>query len=225
MRLIDTFLDILYFTVVNKNYGFEQFTCSVLRKRYDDMILASEKSAQTGNIPDNVWRKAFFAVAVWIDESVLLSDWADKAQWCKETLQRTYFKTSNGGVEFFTTLEQLDPNENRIREIYDVCLSLGFKGTHYGESGMGTLKKIINRTIQMIQSDRNPLPPHNLFPCAYKGNSKLNVTVERESRLLFLALSAIVPFLVFILLYVSFQVTLNSARNILISFLQGLPAS
>jgi type VI secretion system protein ImpK len=219
--LIDTFIEILYFTVVNKSYDFEQFTFSELRKRYSDMIAASEKSARERHVPDNDWRKAFFAVAVWVDESVMVSGWSDKMQWSKETLQRIYFQTSNGGVEFFTTLEQLGPEQNQIREIYDVCLSLGFKGTHYAESDDGTLKKIIRRTVQMIQFDRNPLPLHNLFPCAYKGKSKLNVAVERNYQLLFHILVIAVPFLILVLLYISFQVTLEGAKDILIGSLQG----
>jgi type VI secretion system protein ImpK len=210
MFLIDTFIDLFYFTTVNKNYSFEQFSCPVLRKKYDEMIAESEKTAQKNGFSSSMWRTALFAVTVWIDECILLSDWAEKSGWHRETLQRIYFQTSNGGVEFFSNLEKLAPEDNEIRETYDLCLSLGFRGTYYRDSDKSMLHSIITGTIELLKSNRAAVLPKTLFPCAYKENDLFRM-VHHNFMYLYLIIIVSVPALLFFLLYFVLNSALTSA--------------
>jgi type VI secretion system protein ImpK len=210
MVLSDTFTDLFYFTEVNCVYDFDQFTYDSLRKKYDEMIDVSEKSALLHGSTTDTWRKAFFAVAVWIDETVQLSSWQYKLSWTKDSLQRTYYKTSNGGVEFYTALERLEPNENSIREIYDLCLSLGFKGTYYRDADRDTRSQIVSKTIQFLKTDHTTDIPGILFPCAFKGNAKLNIHADRQNRLFFIISAFALPAVISIILYISFQTHLSA---------------
>lgn len=221
MTLTDTFIDLIYFTLVNEPYGFQQFSFVTMRQKYEEMITASENGAKNSGIAETVWRSSFFAVAVWIDEVILLSDWKEKTLWCKDTLQRIYFKTSNGGVEFFSNLEQLQSEDNQIREIYDICLSLGFKGSLYRQEDSGILSKIVNKTMQLLQIDKSSVSPSILFPCAYKGGAKVNGRKKKEFMLLYVILLFAGPVLLFILLYASFNSDLTGLMQYCIEHISG----
>jgi type VI secretion system protein ImpK len=209
MILTDAFIDLFYFTEVNCVYDFDQFTYESLRKKYDDMISVSEKMALQKGISSDTWRKAFFAVAVWIDETVQLSSWQHKTYWTKDSLQRIYYKTSNGGVEFYTTLERLEPNENSIREIYDLCMSLGFKGTYYRDTDEDVRNQIIDKNIQFLKKDHATDIPGILFPCAFKGNAVLNIHFDKKNRLFLIISAFAVPVVISIILYCSFHAHLD----------------
>jgi type VI secretion system protein ImpK len=221
MTLTDTFIDLIYFTLVNEPYGFQQFSFDTMRQKYEEMVTAAENGARSSGIAESVWRRSFFAVAVWIDEVILLSDWKDKTLWCKDTLQRIYFKTSNGGVEFFSNLEQLQSEDNQIREIYDICLSLGFKGSYYRQDDSGILSKIINKTMQLLQIDKSSASPSVLFPGAYRGGTKIHDRKQRELKLLYVILSAAGPVILFILLYAAFNSDLSGLMQHCIEHISG----
>jgi type VI secretion system protein ImpK len=221
MTLTDTFIDLIYFTLVNEPYGFQQFSFSTMRQKYEEMVVASENGAKSSGIAETVWRRSFFAVAVWIDEVILLSDWKEKTLWCKDTLQRTYFKTSNGGVEFFSNLEQLQSEDNQIREIYDICLSLGFKGSYYRQEDSGILSKIIHKTMQLLQVDKSSTSPSVFFPCAYRGGAKVNVRKKNEFQLLYIIMLITGPVILFILLYAGFHSELSGLMQYCIEHISG----
>ncbi len=221
MTLTDTFIDLIYFTLVNEPYGFQQFSFATMRQKYAEMVTASENGAQSSGIEESIWRRSFFAVAVWVDEAILLSDWKDKSLWCKDTLQRIYFKTSNGGVEFFNNLEQLQSEDNQIREIYDICLSLGFKGSYYRQEDSGILSKIINKTMQLLQIDKSSVSPSILFPCAYRGGAKVNDGKRYQFRLLYLILLTAGPVILFMLLYTACNSDLTGLMKYCIEHISG----
>jgi type VI protein secretion system component VasF len=57
-------------------------------------------------------------VLSWIDEMFLNSNWPQRNQW--QHMMLTYYGTLNAGEEFF---------RHDVREIYYLCLSLGFQGS------------------------------------------------------------------------------------------------
>jgi type VI secretion system protein ImpK len=73
------------------------------------------------------FREARFAVLSWIDEMFLNSNWPQRNQW--QHMMLTYYGTLNAGEEFFRHLEQRPSPLNDVREIYYLCLSLGFQGS------------------------------------------------------------------------------------------------
>lgn len=81
---------------------------------------------------------ARFAAVAWTDELLL---WAThdsnrelSTQWKRSPLQVEMYNTANAGEEFFDRLARLGPAQKAIREIYHLCLCLGFRGRYYDET-------------------------------------------------------------------------------------------
>ena len=81
---------------------------------------------------DRDYQDACFAVIAWADETILKhSTWKHHAEWNALPLQLEYFQTRNAGEEFFERLERLRPEQKAIREVYYLCLGLGFSGRYF----------------------------------------------------------------------------------------------
>jgi type VI secretion system protein ImpK len=76
------------------------------------------------------FQAARFPVVVWIDEMLLTSSWHYREQWKACTLQEQYYGIRYGGEEFFVRLDTLRPEQQEVREIYYLCLGLGFGGRY-----------------------------------------------------------------------------------------------
>lgn len=158
MRLIDCFSDVLGFTL-------EQVEAigQGRQPEYDELRLGIEKRLAdragdyvAGGYSREQYQEAKFAVVAFIDEAVLLSDWAHKTQWSKELLQKVHFNTANGGAEFFERLDGLspfNPGERDIREVYFYCLSLGFVGRFYRPGDKTKLEEIRHATFRLLAGD------------------------------------------------------------------------
>ena len=201
MQLIDAFTDILYFTVVNKDIDFGQFDLQHLQKRYQEMISDAERAVRQSGIPDSRWRNALFGVAVWIDEVVLLSEWPHRTVWQKQSLQRTYFHTANGGSEFYKRLESLDTSETEVLEMYDVIMSLGFKGELFRDTDAAKKLHITERTMRLLASTCDLSIPEKIFGSAYGSHFDLERGSGNGKTLLIRGALVAVPPLVFGLVY------------------------
>lgn len=82
--------------------------------------------------PEEV-EEARFALVAWADEKILLSDWSGREEWLREPLQLQLFGTNRAGDEFYDHLAALRPDQNLAREVYFLCLSLGFEGRYSGQ--------------------------------------------------------------------------------------------
>lgn len=74
-----------------------------------------------------------FALAAFVDETVLTANHPLSKEWEKYPLQLEYFRDHLAGVKFFERLEELLKNvetEAGVVEIYYLCMLLGFKGKH-----------------------------------------------------------------------------------------------
>lgn len=107
-----------------------------------------------------------YALAAFVDEVVLNTDWPGRDSWADDPLQLHYFGTYLAGEGFFERLEgikaQGKSRVDALRVYYD-CLLLGFKGK-YGISGaeiLDALKKVVQNELEREQpSDINELSPH-----------------------------------------------------------------
>ncbi len=100
--------------------------------------------------PDEV-SDARFALAAYVDETVLRSEWPGKEQWADYPLQLQFFETYLAGEGFFEKLDALRGKEKtpiEVLEIYHLCLILGFKGK-YGITGAEQLKAL----VQVLQDE------------------------------------------------------------------------
>lgn len=115
---------------------------------------AKQKAEEAGKQGRDV-NEACFAIVAWIDERIAhYENW-----WVGATpLQKTLFSTNNAGNEFFSRLSQLTVQQDEVREVYYLCLCLGFVGQYYYETGENTdLSRIRDNNERQL-----PHPPASL---------------------------------------------------------------
>ncbi len=76
-----------------------------------------------------------FALVAWADEMILKSGWSGRDDWQREPLQVQLFRTNRAGNEFYDHLARLRADQIAPREIYFLCLLLGFEGQYMGHEG------------------------------------------------------------------------------------------
>jgi type VI secretion system protein ImpK len=111
-----------------------EFQPSYQQVRRDIAALLEEEkaAAKRKGMLDRDYQDASFAVIAWADETILKhSSWKHHAEWNTFPLQLEYFQTRNAGEEFFERLERLRPEQKDIREVYYLCLGLGFSGRYF----------------------------------------------------------------------------------------------
>ncbi len=107
-----------------------------------------------------------FALAAFMDETVLTNDFPLREEWEKFPLQLEYFGEHLAGVKFFERLDDLlraIETEADVVEVYYVCMLLGFKGKYkiYLED---QLKGVIENTAEHLRRvgrlQESELSPH-----------------------------------------------------------------
>lgn len=106
-------------------------------------------------------QQAMFAICAFIDEKLLGSDWSEKDEWSKKTLQQTYFDTNIAGQLFFQKLDSLNENielEQQVREVYLYCLAQGFSGCYFNAGEQSFLQELIQNNYELLaNSNENSL--------------------------------------------------------------------
>lgn len=123
------------------------------RNQVLQLLDAHEARKDIGAYGSDDIANALFAVAAFIDEKVMNSGWREKATWGAELLQRHYFNTTRGGVEFFTRLDTLNPynpSERDVREVYFYCLALGFSGQYYRPGDRAQLADLLASNADIL---------------------------------------------------------------------------
>ncbi|WP_051261420.1 DotU family type IV/VI secretion system protein [Desulfovibrio inopinatus] len=171
MRIIDLFANPLAYAL----YLIEGKTPPLPFEKVREDLLGyfeqSEELAKQNGVAENDYINAKFAVCAWVDEALLTSNWPDREQWKNIQLQRGYFNTNNAGVEFFQRLEKLGSEDKSVREVYAICLALGFRGKYFlpdNESERdGITKELLSRVKSGRFAEYTPETDH-LFPSAYR---------------------------------------------------------
>src|SRR5262249_45923540 len=105
------------------------------------------------------YQDALFAVVAWVDETIIkCSDWVHHRQWKANPLQLEKYGTRNAGEELFERLARLRLDQKGIREVYYLCLSLGFHGQYF----LGIEDDIKLNEIRHAQARYLSLPGENL---------------------------------------------------------------
>jgi len=139
-----------------------------LRPQVAAMLQKYEERALRHRFSEKIVRLAKFALAAFVDETVLTNDFPLKEEWEKYPLQLEYFGEHLAGNKFFDRLEsmlrQTEAAADAI-EVYYVCLLLGFKGK-YAVYLENELLDVIQRTgaaLQRIGRLKNiELSPHGV---------------------------------------------------------------
>lgn len=166
MRLADCFSEIfsyVLYLVKSPPRGLDAATARATIAGLFDQ--ASRQGGREGFPPEAV-RSAAFGVCAFVDETILCSTWEGREAWARSQLQQTMFGTANAGVEFFDRLEALPPDDG-IREVYALCLVLGFRGAYFfahQEAALFGVRKKILRQLLGSEASEYTLADIPLFP-------------------------------------------------------------
>ncbi|MFH1139979.1 MAG: DotU family type IV/VI secretion system protein [Pseudomonadota bacterium] len=173
MRLIDFFIPMIFQAM--QLVGNKAPAAQAYREVRDDLEAklgqAEARARRAGFDPGDV-QAAKFAVSAFLDETVLLSSWDGRDEWSVLPLCRFFFDTGKAGVEFFSMIEALPAGKRQVREVFGLCLALGFKGRYYDDRQAADLDKVISANLREIFGrpvDRMNLGTLRLFPEAYQG--------------------------------------------------------
>jgi type VI secretion system protein ImpK len=123
-----------------------------LRPKIAAMLTDFEKRAERYRFSSKIIQVSKFALAAFVDETVLSSNFNLKDEWEKNPLQLEYFGEQLAGDKFFEKLlamiKQVDVTADAV-EIYYVCMLLGFKG-RYGVYEKEKLLAIMQQTANAL---------------------------------------------------------------------------
>ncbi|HEX7030852.1 MAG TPA: DotU family type IV/VI secretion system protein [Gammaproteobacteria bacterium] len=137
---------------------------------------AALDAAEAAEYSDAALEHANFAAGAFIDEIMLVSRWRGRAEWQKNTVQKKRFDTVNSGVEFYERLNALgkEPEDLAVREVFFLCLALGFRGRHFRRDDAHRIEEIKSQELaQILPGDTvRELSALTLFPGAYGSRAR-----------------------------------------------------
>lgn len=123
-----------------------------LRPKIASLLDDFERRGERYRFSSKIIQVSKFALAAFVDETVLSSNFNLKEEWEKNPLQLEYFGEHLAGNKFFeklaAMLKQVDVTADAV-EIYYVCMLLGFKGRY------AVYEK--ERLLQIMQETANAL--------------------------------------------------------------------
>ncbi|MEO8071613.1 MAG: type IVB secretion system protein IcmH/DotU [Acidobacteriota bacterium] len=123
-----------------------------LRPQIAAMLMDFEKRAERYRFNHKIIQVAKFALASFVDETVLTNNFPLRDEWEKYPLQLEYFGEQLAGNKFFEKLsamiKQIEQTADAV-EIYYVCMLLGFKG-RYGVYEQEKLLAIMQSTANAL---------------------------------------------------------------------------
>lgn len=218
MHLSDCFMETMAYasymlkTVDVKQPEYEEVKSCIMR-----LLTESEAYVGRGQVAKEDYEQARFAVCAWVDEAILSSQWKQKSQWLKNQLQRLYYNTTDAGEEFFDRLGAIGLHQREVREVYYLCLALGFAGRYCQKKDEYQLDQIKTSNLKLLLGSSVGLPSlerADLFPEAYP-NSPANAGRPKGlgvSRLV-AAICLVAPVAFFGLLYAIYRFTLNGVSE------------
>lgn len=104
-----------------------------LRPQVAGMLDEFEKRAERYRFSSKIVQVSKFALASFVDETVLINNFPMRHEWERNPLQLEYFGEQLAGNKFFekldSMLKQIEVTQDAV-EIYYVCMLLGFKGRY-----------------------------------------------------------------------------------------------
>ena len=221
MRISDCFMEIIAyaaFVVRTDSSGqppFEQVKATMQR-----LIAQSESQLAQSQVSHEDYQLARFAVFAWVDETFMASQWEGRHQWQREQLQRQYYQTADAGELFFERLNTLGPHQRDVREVYYLCLALGFTGQYCNPGDDFMLDQLRISNLKLLTGSSTGVPTlenQELFPEAYPvgGETAPGLPAQRRWSGFTLA-CAVGPVVLYGLLYVIYLFILGNIGEKLI---------
>lgn len=176
MVLIDCFVELIgYVSYFRQSAQAEQPNFEKVKNDIATLIAKSRELCRTGRLSTTDYELAQFAVFAWIDETILSSEWQEKMRWQGEQLQRVHFQTVEAGELFFDRLNELQPHQQQVREVYYTCLALGFSGRYCNPGDEFLLGQLKTSNLKLL-ADATALGgeggDEKIFPEAYSDGSE-----------------------------------------------------
>jgi type VI secretion system protein ImpK len=139
-----------------------------MRYKIDSLFKRLEERGAQSGYKESQLQDAKFALAAFVDETVLAGGFPLREEWERYPLQLEYFKEALAGNKFFERLDWLiKQGETDVVEVYYLCLLLGFKGK-YNVFLEDQLPSVINTTAEYLRG------AGRLRPCALSPHGLLN---------------------------------------------------
>lgn len=224
MRLTDCFMELVAYvgyslrSVGKKQQSYDQVKSDVLR-----LLSQSENCLRDGLVSQEDFDLARFAICAWVDEAILNSPWQEKNRWQTEQLQRLFYQTAAAGEEFFERLNSLGLHQREVREVYYLCLAMGFKGRYIHEGDEFLLDQLKTSNLKLLMGTSLGLPSldrDDLFPEAYPAVVEETRAQSGKFRFSALALASLGgPIVLFGLLFLIYRFVLSGVSA---SFMQAV---
>lgn len=182
----------------------------VFRGQVMQAIRTAAQSAKTRAYTDEDIRLGIFAIAAFLDESILNLRRPVFQEWVRKPLQEELFGRHVAGELFFENLQMLlgrrdSPELADLLEVYYLCVLLGYLGK-YSIASKGDLRAIMGQTEDKIQRIRGARP--DLSPSWMLPDETALVRVDPWLRRLVIA--AAVCAALTLLLFGTYKMTLDS---------------
>ncbi|NVN91503.1 MAG: DotU family type IV/VI secretion system protein [Desulfuromonadales bacterium] len=214
MHLSDCFIDTMaYVTYLLKSVESKQPAYEEVKSHTLRLLAQSESFVSRGLFTRDDYDQARFAICAWVDEAILNSAWNQKSYWLKDQLQRIHYNTTDAGEEFFDRLNAIGLHQRELREVFYLCLALGFTGRYCHKHDEYQLEQIKTSNLKLLLGSSVGLPSlerSDLFPEAYpSGATETGKLKIRMGSRLVAAICIAGPILLFSIMFVIYRFTLN----------------
>lgn len=187
-----------------------------LRPQCAKLLDEFEKRSERYRFNHKVVRVSKFALAAFIDETILTNDFPLKEEWEKYPLQLEYFGEQLAGNKFFDKLlamiKQMKVTADAV-EIYYVCMLLGFKGK-YAVYEQDKLLSVMQKTAKAL------VKAGKIVPTELSPNWLANDQPEPPKKLGMPGWAKISAFgglgfavIVYLIMFLSSSITLSNAMD------------
>jgi type VI secretion system protein ImpK len=186
MRLTDCFSELVaYVTYFLKSVDRKQPPYEQIKADIHRLLSESEGCVKRELVSHENYDQARFAVCAWVDEVILDSSWEGRHLWQKERLQRLYYDTTDAGEAFYERLNALGLHQRDVREVYYLCLAMGFTGQYCQAGDEYLLGQLKTSNLKLLTGSSVGLPSlerMELFPEAYPTESDQQGSQEPRSK-------------------------------------------
>lgn len=172
MNTPKTLLDLLYdgfYLVFLLRSGYQPTDFQLLRNNIQQLLDDFERGAKRMNVPMDDIYASKYAFCALVDETVLRSNLAIRAQWERQPLQLALFGDQLAGENFFVQLDKLR-NQGahwvQVLEVFHFCLLLGFQGKYLLDAPekLSYLVARLGDEIAYLRGKRNGFAPFAAIP-------------------------------------------------------------
>lgn len=125
---------------------------SELRQRLLGVLERMVQTGRAAGVGEADLAEARYAVVAFIDEQILKSSWAGRAEWMSQPLQLLLYRENTAGENFFVRMRALlqDGRRPAALEAYYLCLALGFRGAYERAGDLGPIATFLESAREVL---------------------------------------------------------------------------